>query len=184
MVRYQRGGRCPIPRTIPGEVVWGSEQPVIAKDVPAQCKGFGLDGLLRSFQSKPFFHSMNTGEDTAYTKPYIQPNLHSSFSISDLYKASWNTARQERLFQHPTTDAAEVRTFYLSISRRKCGLDMQRSYKSLTFSCIPNAFRMTLSSKTRARLEEACCKEHGYTSHINRDCQEVEVFLNPLVPVS
>jgi len=38
-----RGGRCPIPGNIPGQVGWHSEQPDLVKDVPDPCRGVGLD---------------------------------------------------------------------------------------------------------------------------------------------
>jgi len=41
----QRGGRCPIARNIQGQVGWGSEQPDLVEDVPAHCRGVGLDDL-------------------------------------------------------------------------------------------------------------------------------------------
>jgi len=41
----QRGGRCPIPANIPGQVGQGSEQPGLVEDVPAHCWGVGLDDL-------------------------------------------------------------------------------------------------------------------------------------------
>jgi len=41
----QRGGGCPIPGNIKGQVGWGSEQPDLVKDVPAHCRGLGLDDL-------------------------------------------------------------------------------------------------------------------------------------------
>jgi len=41
----QRGDRCPIPGNIPGQVGRGSEQPDPVEDVPAHCRGVGLDGL-------------------------------------------------------------------------------------------------------------------------------------------
>jgi len=41
----QRGGRCPIPRNIQGQIGWGSEQPCLVEDVPAHCRGVGLDDL-------------------------------------------------------------------------------------------------------------------------------------------
>jgi len=31
--------RCPLPRNIQGQVGWGSEQPDLAEDVPAHCRG-------------------------------------------------------------------------------------------------------------------------------------------------
>jgi len=33
-----RGGRCPIPGNIPGQVGQGSEQPDLVEDVPAHCR--------------------------------------------------------------------------------------------------------------------------------------------------
>jgi len=44
----QRGGRCPIPRNSPDKVGWGSEQSGLVEDIPANCRGVGLDGLERS----------------------------------------------------------------------------------------------------------------------------------------
>ena len=41
----QRGGRCSIPGNIQGHVGWGSEQPDVVEDVPAHCRGIGLDDL-------------------------------------------------------------------------------------------------------------------------------------------
>jgi len=41
----QRGGRGPIPGNIQGHVEWGSEQPCLVEDVPACCRGVGLDDL-------------------------------------------------------------------------------------------------------------------------------------------
>jgi len=41
----QRGSEGPIPENIHGQVVWGSEPPGLAEDVPAHCKGLGLDDL-------------------------------------------------------------------------------------------------------------------------------------------
>ena len=41
----QRGGRCPIPGNIQGQVGRGSEQPDRVEDVPAHGRGAGLDGL-------------------------------------------------------------------------------------------------------------------------------------------
>ena len=41
----QRGGRCPIPGNIQGQVGWGSEQPGLVEGVPAHCRGVGLDDL-------------------------------------------------------------------------------------------------------------------------------------------
>jgi len=41
----QRGGRCPTPGNIQGPIGRGSEQPDGVEDVPAYCRGVGLDGL-------------------------------------------------------------------------------------------------------------------------------------------
>jgi len=41
----QRGGRCPIPGNIQGQVGQGSEQPGLVEDVPAHCRGVGLDDV-------------------------------------------------------------------------------------------------------------------------------------------
>ena len=41
----QRGGRCPIPGNVQGQVGWGSEQPDPVEDVPAHCRGVGPDDL-------------------------------------------------------------------------------------------------------------------------------------------
>jgi len=41
----QRGGICPIPANIQGHAGWGSEQPDLVEDVPAYCRGVGLDDL-------------------------------------------------------------------------------------------------------------------------------------------
>ena len=41
----QRGSRCPIPGNIQGQVGWGSEKPDLVEDVPAYCRGIGLDNL-------------------------------------------------------------------------------------------------------------------------------------------
>jgi len=48
----QRGGRCPIPGNIQGQVGRGSEQPDLAEDVPAYGRGVGLDDLYRSFPTQ------------------------------------------------------------------------------------------------------------------------------------
>jgi len=40
-----RRGQCPIPGNIPGQAGWGSEQPAPVEDVPAHCRGIGLDDL-------------------------------------------------------------------------------------------------------------------------------------------
>jgi len=54
----QRGGRCPIPGNIPGQVGRGSEQPDPVEDVPAHCRGVGLDALKGVFRHKPFCDSL------------------------------------------------------------------------------------------------------------------------------
>jgi len=41
----QRGGRCPIPGNIQGQAGRGSEQPGLGEDVPAHCRGVGLDDI-------------------------------------------------------------------------------------------------------------------------------------------
>ena len=41
----QRGGRCPIPGNIQGQVGLGSEAPDLVEDVPAHCRGVELDDL-------------------------------------------------------------------------------------------------------------------------------------------
>jgi len=41
----QKGGRGPIPGNIQGQVGWGSEQLDLVEDVPAHCRGVGLDDL-------------------------------------------------------------------------------------------------------------------------------------------
>ncbi|KAK4819013.1 hypothetical protein QYF61_024129 [Mycteria americana] len=46
----QRGCRCPIPGNIQGQVGRGSEQPDLVEDVPAHCKGVGLDDLMPSLR--------------------------------------------------------------------------------------------------------------------------------------
>jgi len=40
----QRGGGCPMPGNIQGQVRWGSEKPDLVEDVPGHCRGIGLDG--------------------------------------------------------------------------------------------------------------------------------------------
>jgi len=41
----QRGSGGPIPGNLQGQVGWGSEQPGLVEDVPAHCRGVGLDDL-------------------------------------------------------------------------------------------------------------------------------------------
>ena len=41
----QKGGQWPMLRNIQGEVERGSEQHGLVEDVPAYCRGIGLDGL-------------------------------------------------------------------------------------------------------------------------------------------
>lgn len=43
--RAQRGSRCPIPGTIPGQGPWGSEQPSLVADVPADGREVRVDNL-------------------------------------------------------------------------------------------------------------------------------------------
>ncbi|KAK4812867.1 hypothetical protein QYF61_024164 [Mycteria americana] len=46
----QRGGRCPIPGNIQGQVRRGSEQPDRVEDVPARCRGLDWMTCKGSFQ--------------------------------------------------------------------------------------------------------------------------------------
>ena len=48
----QRGGRCPIPGNIQGQVGWASEIPNLVEDFPAHCRGVGLDDLERSLSTQ------------------------------------------------------------------------------------------------------------------------------------
>lgn len=41
----QRGGRCPIPGNIQGQMGQDSEVPDLVEDVPAHCRGVEPDGL-------------------------------------------------------------------------------------------------------------------------------------------
>ena len=41
----QRGGRCPIPGNVQGQVGRGSEHPDLVEDVPAHGRGVELDDL-------------------------------------------------------------------------------------------------------------------------------------------
>jgi len=41
----QRRGQCPIPGNVQGQVGRGSEKPDLVEDVPAHCRGVGLDDL-------------------------------------------------------------------------------------------------------------------------------------------
>ena len=41
----QRGDSCPIPGNLQRQVGWRSEQPDLVEDVPAYCRGVGLDDL-------------------------------------------------------------------------------------------------------------------------------------------
>jgi len=41
----QRGSGGLIPGNIQDQVEWGSEKPGLVEDVPAHCRGFGLDDL-------------------------------------------------------------------------------------------------------------------------------------------
>ena len=51
----QRGGRCPIPGTIQGQVGRGSEQPDLVEDVPAHGRGLDEMNFKRPSQPKLFF---------------------------------------------------------------------------------------------------------------------------------
>lgn len=48
----QRGGGCPLPGNIQGQVRQGSEQPGLVEDVPDFCRGVGLDGHQRSLPTQ------------------------------------------------------------------------------------------------------------------------------------
>ena len=56
----RRGGWCPIPRNIQGQAGRGSEQPDPVEDVPAHCRGVGLDDLEMSLptQTTLWFHDI------------------------------------------------------------------------------------------------------------------------------
>jgi len=41
----QKGGQWPLPGSVQGQVGWGSEQHNPVEDVPAYCRGVGLDDL-------------------------------------------------------------------------------------------------------------------------------------------
>ena len=47
-----RGGRCPIPGDLQGQVGRGSVQPDLVEDVPAHGRGVGLDDLQRSLPTQ------------------------------------------------------------------------------------------------------------------------------------
>jgi len=48
----QRGGRCPIPGNIKGQVGRNYEQSDLVEDVPAYCREGGLDDLKRSLPTQ------------------------------------------------------------------------------------------------------------------------------------
>ena len=50
----QRGGGCPVPGNVQGQVGRHSEQPDPVEDVPAYGRGVGLDGLYPSLPSQTF----------------------------------------------------------------------------------------------------------------------------------
>ena len=58
----QRGGRCSTSGSIQGQVGWGSKQPDLVDDVPAHCRGVGLEAFKASFQLKLFPDSMKCRE--------------------------------------------------------------------------------------------------------------------------
>ena len=41
----QRGGRCPVPGNVQGQVAQVSEQPDLVEDIPTHCRRVGLDDL-------------------------------------------------------------------------------------------------------------------------------------------
>jgi len=47
-----RGGGCPIPGNIQGQVGWGSDRPDLVEDVPVLCRGVGLDNFSRSLPTQ------------------------------------------------------------------------------------------------------------------------------------
>jgi len=51
----QRGSGGPIPGNIQGQVEQSSEQPDLVKDIPAHCRGVGLDDSEGPFQPKAFY---------------------------------------------------------------------------------------------------------------------------------
>jgi len=55
----QRGGRCPIPGNIQGLVGQGTEQPALAKDVPAYGRGLDYVAFKGPFQFKLFYDQGN-----------------------------------------------------------------------------------------------------------------------------
>lgn len=50
----QRAGGCSIPGNIQGQAGHGFEEPDLGEDVPAYCRGTGIDEFKPLFQSKPF----------------------------------------------------------------------------------------------------------------------------------
>jgi len=48
----QRGGQCPIPGNVQGQVGQGSEQHHLVEDVTACCRRVGLDDLYRSLPTQ------------------------------------------------------------------------------------------------------------------------------------
>ena len=53
----RRGGRCPIPGNIPGQVGQGSAHPDPGEDVPARCRGSHQMASEGPFQPNPFCDS-------------------------------------------------------------------------------------------------------------------------------
>ena len=46
----QRGGGCPVPGNVQGQVGWSSEQPGLVETVPTHGRGLELDDLSGPFQ--------------------------------------------------------------------------------------------------------------------------------------
>jgi len=67
----QRGGKCPVPGNIQGQVGQVSEQPDLVEDVPAHCRGVGLDDFKGLFQPKLFYDS-STNTSTIIFKTCLQ----------------------------------------------------------------------------------------------------------------
>ena len=58
LAQVAQRGSDPIPGNIQGQVGQGSEQPDLVEDVPAHCRGAGLETSKGPFQPKSFYDSM------------------------------------------------------------------------------------------------------------------------------
>ena len=87
----QRGGRCPIPGNIPGQVERGSEQPDPVEDVPAHGRGAGVDppvlipGVAPKHMQDLALGLVEPHED--------HPRTHFSSLSRSLCMASWGALR-------------------------------------------------------------------------------------------